>query len=344
MASNTTGQLFAVTTFGESHGVALGVVVDGCPPGVPLTEDDLRPELARRRPGQSAVTTARQEQDEPEIVSGTFEGHTTGMPITVLVRNQGQRSGDYDRLRTTFRPGHADETWAGKYGDHRDHRGGGRSSGRETLARVIAGVIARKVLPADCRIVGHAVQIGPHVAARFEPDSIESNPVRCADPEVARAMADYVLELKAQDDSTGGLVEVRVQNPPPYLGEPVFGKLKARLADAFLSVGAVTGFAYGAGFDCAHLRGSEYIAARENFGGLLGGVSSGDDLRLRASVKPTTSIGDVARKGRHDPCIVPRVIPVLEAMTAIVLADCVLLARASGSTTPEPDRQRSGEG
>ena len=330
MAANTFGNLFSVTTFGESHGVALGVGVDGCPAGIKLSEEDLLPELARRRPGQSDVTTARKESDAPEIVSGVFEGKTTGMPITVLVRNQNQRSGDYDKLRTEHRPGHADATWSAKY-EHRDHRGGGRSSGRETVSRVIAGVIARKLLPADTRILAHAKQIGPHTAERFEPDTIEQNPLRCADPEVAKQMEQYVLGLKAARDSTGGLVEVRVEHPPAHLGEPVFGKLKARLAQAFLSIGAVTGFGYGRGFETATLRGTEYIADQANFGGILGGVSSGETMRLLASIKPTTSIGDVAKKGRHDPCIVPRVIPVLEAMTAIVLADCLLEHKARSS-------------
>jgi chorismate synthase len=327
MPANSFGELFTVTSFGESHGPALGVVVDGCPAGIELDVEDFLPELARRRPGQSAVTTARAEADAPEILSGVFEGRTTGMPIAVIVRNEGQRSTDYDRLRTEHRPGHADATWAGKYG-HRDHRGGGRSSGRETVARVVAGVIARRVLPADLRITGHALQIGPHRATRFEPATIEANPVRCADPDVAERMVEYVLAQKEQGDSTGGLVEVRVQNTPPHLGEPVFGKLKARLAAAYLSVGAVTGFSFGAGFDVASMAGSTYVGDPAHAGGMLGGVSSGDDLRLQAAVKPTTSIADVARRGRHDPCIVPRVIPVLEAMTALVLADLWLLHRA----------------
>jgi chorismate synthase len=327
MPANSIGELFTVTSFGESHGPALGVVVDGCPAGVALGVEDFLPELARRRPGQSAVTTARAESDAPEILSGVFEGRTTGMPIAVVVRNEGQRSADYEALRTQFRPGHADETWAGKYG-HRDHRGGGRSSGRETVARVLAGVIARKVLPDAVRIIGHALQIGPHRAARFEPDGIEGNAVRCADPDVAPRMVEHVLGLKEQGDSTGGLVEVRVQGTPPHLGEPVFGKLKARLAEAYLSVGAVTGFSFGAGFEVVDMAGSTYVADPRHAGGMLGGVSSGEELRLHAAVKPTTSIADVARRGRHDPCIVPRIVPVLEAMTAIVLADLWLLHRA----------------
>ncbi|MEM7305076.1 MAG: chorismate synthase [Planctomycetota bacterium] len=327
MARNSFGNLFRVTTFGESHGEALGVVIDGCPAGIPLSVEDLLPELARRRPGQSAMTTARKESDLPVLVSGVFEGRTTGMPITALVFNEGQRSGDYEHLRDRPRPGHADETYAGKYG-HRDHRGGGRSSGRETVSRVIAGVVARRVLPPDVRILAHAKRIGPHEARVFEPDAIEANAVRCADPEVAREMEAYVARLKDEHDSTGGLVEVRVQNPPPHLGEPVFLKLKATLAQAVMSIGAVTGFAYGAGFDVAELRGKEYVADREHFGGLLGGITTGEDLRLTVGVKPTSSIGDVAKKGRHDPCIVPRVIPVLEAMVAIALADAWLVHRS----------------
>ncbi|MCA8973585.1 MAG: chorismate synthase [Planctomycetes bacterium] len=328
MASNSFGDLFRITTFGESHGPALGVVIDGCPAGVALDEAGFLPELARRRPGQSAVTTARRESDTPVILSGVFEGRTTGMPIAVTVRNEGQRSQDYEALRHSPRPGHADETYAAKYG-HRDHRGGGRSSGRETVARVLAGVVARKLLPAEVRIIGHALQIGPHRAATFDAAQIEQNPVRCADAEVAAAMVDYVTRLRDEHDSSGGLIEIIVQNPPPRLGEPVFDKLKARLAGAIMSVGAVTGFAYGAGFATAAMRGRDYVTDRGNFGGILGGISSGEDLRLLASVKPSTSIGAVAAAGRHDPCIVPRVIPVLEAMVAIALADALLIARSA---------------
>lgn len=327
MTRNSFGDLYRITTFGESHGVALGVVIDGCPPGIELSVDDLLPELARRRPGQSDVTTARTESDTPEILSGVFEGRTTGMPITVIIRNEGQRSKDYDRLRSVHRPGHADETYDRKY-QHRDHRGGGRSSGRETVARVVAGVVARKILPAETRIIGHAVRIGPHQARAFEPETIEQNLVRCADPQVAAQMEQYIRELKEQFDSVGGVVEIRVENPPASLGDPVFAKLKARLADAALSIGAVTGFSYGAGFRTAEMRGLEYIAERRNFGGLLGGISTGEPIFLQASIKPSTSVGEVAKKGRHDPCIVPRVIPVLEAMVAIVLADAWLLNRA----------------
>lgn len=324
--TNSFGTLLRMTAFGESHGPALGVVLDGVPAGIELAEADFLPELARRRPGQSQVTTARAERDHPEILSGVFEGRTTGMPIAILIRNEDQRPQDYEALRDRIRPGHADETWAAKFG-HRDFRGGGRSSGRETVARVLAGVVARKLLPPQTRIVAHALQIGPHRAQRFEPATIEQNAVRCADPDVAPQMVAHLEELAQAHDSSGGLVEVRVFAPPAGLGEPTFGKLKARLADAFLSVGAVTGFSYGAGFATAAMRGSAYVADRESFGGILGGISTGEELRLHASIKPASSVGDVARRGRHDPCIVPRVIPVLEAMTACVLADCLLLAR-----------------
>lgn len=324
MASNSFGTILRITTFGESHGPALGVVIDGCPAGIPLCEADFLAELARRRPGQSAVTTARKEEDAPEVLSGVFEGRTTGMPIIVLVRNTDQRPEDYEKLRNATRPGHADQTYANKFG-HRDHRGGGRSSGRETVARVIAGVVARKVLPEEVRIIGHTVKIGPVEAKTFKPDTIERNPVRCADPEAAKQMEAYLLNLKEEYDSSGGLIEVRVQNPPPSLGDPVFAKLKEQFASAILSIGAVTGFSYGAGFETAEMRGKDYIKDPRNFGGMLGGISTGEEIVLTVSVKPSTSVGDLAKKGRHDPCIVPRVIPVVEAMVAIVLADAYLL-------------------
>ncbi len=339
--SNTFGSLFRITTFGESHGPALGVVVDGCPAWVPLREEDFLPELARRRPGQSDVTTARNEPDTPEILSGVFRGRTTGMPITVVVRNEDHRSEDYAAFEKSPRPGHADETYAGKFG-HRDHRGGGRSSGRETVARVLGGVVARKVLPADVRIVGHALRIGHLEAKEFQPGAIEENPVRCADPEMALQMVQHVLRLKQDGDSVGGVVEIRVENPPPFLGEPVFDKLKARLAQAVMSIGAVTGFSYGAGFEVATMQGQAYVADRAHFGGMLGGLSTGEPIRLLASIKPTTSVADVAKRGRHDPCIVPRVIPVLEAMVACVLADAWLLHRAR-AVGEEPSIESAAE-
>lgn len=327
MAGNSFGSLFRITTFGESHGLALGVVIDGCPPGIPLKEADFLPELARRRPGQSAITTARKEDDAPVIVSGVFEGKTTGMPITVMVENTNQKPEAYEKLRNVFRAGHADAVFSSKYG-HRDHRGGGRQSGRETVARVIAGVVARKILPKSTRIIGHTVKIGPIEAKAFKPDTIEKNPVRTADPAVARKMEDFILKRKSEADSVGGLIQIRVVKPPKDLGDPVFEKLKSRLASAVMSIGAVTGFSYGAGFRTADMRGTEYVKDKENFGGILGGISTGDDLILTLSIKPASSIGQVAKEGRHDPCIVPRVIPVAEAMVALVLADCLLLQRS----------------
>jgi chorismate synthase len=325
--TNTFGKLLRITTFGESHGPALGVVIDGCPAGFPLAVEDFIPELQRRRPGQSAVSTARNEEDAPEILSGVFEGKTTGMPISVIVRNTDQRSEDYEDLKESPRPGHADETYESKY-DHRDHRGGGRSSGRETLTRVIGGVVARKILPEETAIIGHTLQIGSITASEFKPETIEGNPVRCADPAAAKEMEEYILKLKEEGNSIGGLIELRAHQPPKNLGDPVFGKLKARLADAIMSIGAVTGFSYGAGFTTMNMKGLDYIADRENFGGILGGISTGEDIVLHVSIKPTSSVGDTAKKGRHDPCIVPRVIPVLEAMVALVLADSYLLQKA----------------
>ncbi len=327
MASNSFGTLLRVTTFGESHGPALGAVIDGCPAGIPLCEEDFLPELRRRRPGQSSVTTARAEEDAPIILSGVFEGKTTGMPIAVIVQNKAQRSQDYEKLKAVLRPGHADGTFQDKYG-HRDHRGGGRQSGRETVARVIAGVVARKLLPTSTKIIGHTVKVGPYEAKIFKPQTIEKNPMRCADPEAAKQMEAYVLKLKSEYNSSGGLIEIRVTKPPKNLGDPVFAKLKARLADAIMSIGAVHGFSYGAGFQAADMQGLDYIADKSVFGGILGGISTGDDLVLHVSVKPSTSVGKIAKEGRHDPCIVPRVIPVVEAMVALVLADCLLLQQA----------------
>ncbi len=327
MPANSFGNLLRITTFGESHGAALGVVIDGCPAGIPLTEKDFFHELQRRRPGQSAVTTARKEEDVPTILSGTFEGKTTGMPIAVIIENSDQRSADYAALKSSFRAGHADQTYAQKYG-HRDHRGGGRSSGRETVSRVIAGVVARKILPKNVRIIGHTVQVGSFVAKTFKANIIENNAMRCADGTVAVKIEKYVQDLKKQGNSCGALVDIIVEHPPMNLGDPVFQKLKNRLADAIMSIGAVTGFSYGAGFDVCQMKGSNYVKNASNFGGMLGGISTGDPIILHVAVKPPSSIGDVAASGRHDPCLAPRIIPVIEAMVALVLADCYLLQQA----------------
>lgn len=334
MSSNSFGSILTLTTFGESHGLALGAVIDGCPAGIPLSEKDFEVELKRRRPGQSAVTTARSEEDCPVILSGVFEGKTTGMPIAVIVENKAQRSQDYAKLKSVFRPGHADAAFDAKYGI-RDYRGGGRSSGRETLARVIGGVVARKILPKDLKIIGHTTNVGGITAQAFSAAVIEKNPMRCADMKAAKEMEQFVLDLKAKGDSIGGIVSVLIQNVPKNLGDPVFRKLKSRLADAIMSIGAVTGFSYGAGFDVAYIRGTEYVKDATNFGGILGGISTGDEIVLSVAVKSPSSVGKVAREGRHDPCIVPRVIPVVEAMVALVLADCWLMHRATcGAAAP----------
>ncbi len=320
MAGNTFGKILQITSFGESHGELLGVVVDGCPAGIELTTTDLQTDLDRRRPGQSPVTTDRNESDQAQIVSGIFENITTGMPITVVVKNENQRSEDYDKLKTELRPGHADEVYQKKYG-HRDHRGGGRSSGRETIGRVIAGTVAKKILPQTTKIWAHTIQIGPHVAQERNPSVIEQNPVRCADSVVAAEMAEYILELKANHNSCGALIELVIENPPANLGEPVFDKLKADLAKAVMSIGAVTGVSFGAGFATATMTGQEYTKNPANFGGILGGISTGETIILTISVKPTSTIGEKAKEGRHDPCIAPRAIPVIEAMAAVTLAD-----------------------
>lgn len=327
MSGNHFGSIFQVTTFGESHGPALGAVIDGCPPGIPLAEKDINKELQRRRPGQSTVTTSRKETDCCEIISGVFEGKTTGMPICVLVRNCGHRSEDYEDLKHIFRNGHADKVFQEKYG-FRDYRGGGRSSGRETVSRVIAGAVAKKILPKKTDIFGHVIQIGNIKAKKFARSYIEKSVIRCADKEASQKMEQYICDLKKQFDSTGCLVEIRIINPPPSLGEPVFDKLKSNLARAVMSIGAVTGFSYGAGFDVVSMKGSDYVSDKKHFGGILGGISTGDDIIMRVSIKPTASVGKFSKHGRHDSCIAPRVIPVMESMVAIVLADHYLRNRA----------------
>jgi chorismate synthase len=321
---NTTGRNFRITTFGESHGKALGAVIDGCPPGIPLDETNIQPLLDRRRPGRSPLTSPRQETDTIEILSGVFEGKTTGTPIAVLVRNRDVRSGDYEHLREVFRPGHADFTYQEKYGT-RDHRGGGRSSGRETVGRVAAGAIAMKYLAMNgITVSGRIVS----VHGRPEPAEIEAE-IRAA---------------KDAGDSVGGIAEIVAHGCPAGLGDPVFGKLDALIAGAMMGIGAVKGVAIGDGFAVAERFGSENNDpmtgdgfASNHAGGILGGISSGQDIVVRIAVKPTPSITkmqktrdihgnivDISVGGRHDPCIVPRILPVAEAMLALVLADCLL--------------------
>jgi chorismate synthase len=321
---NTTGRNFRITTFGESHGKALGAVIDGCPPGIPLDETNIQPLLDRRRPGVSPLASPRQEADTAEILSGVFEGKTTGTPIAVLVRNRDVRSGDYEHLREVFRPGHADFTYQEKYGT-RDHRGGGRSSGRETVGRVAAGAIAMKYLAMNgITVSGRIVS----VHGRTEPAEIEAE-IRAA---------------KDAGDSVGGIAEIVAHGCPAGLGDPVFGKLDALIAGAMMGIGAVKGVAIGDGFAVAERFGSENNDpmtgdgfASNHAGGILGGISSGQDIVVRIAVKPTPSITkmqktrdihgnivDISVGGRHDPCIVPRILPVAEAMLALVLADCLL--------------------
>src|SRR3954469_2237806 len=358
MPGNSFGQSFRITTAGESHGAGNVVIIDGVPPGIELSVADLLPDLRRRRPGQSKVTTTRKEDDEPEILSGVFEGRTTGTSIAILIRNQDQRSGDYSEIKDKYRPGHADYTFDAKYG-FRDYRGGGRSSARETNVRVAAGAVAKKVLKLwhGVSVVGYVKQIGHLVADVPSPESVtleqvESNIVRCPDAKVAGQMIALIEQMRAEMDSVGGIAEVVATNVPPGWGEPVFDKLKADLGKAMFSLPAVTGVEYGAGFGVATARGSHNndlfttldgrITTKINrHGGMLGGISSGQPIVLRCAVKPTSSIpreqetvtsrGEattISTKGRHDPCLLPRFIPMAEAMVAIVLADHCLRQNA----------------
>jgi chorismate synthase len=350
MPGNTFGERFRVTTAGVSHGSGYVAIIDGCPAGLPLSVDDLLPDLARRRPGQSKIVTQRDETDLPEIWSGIFEGKTDGTPIGILFRNQDQRSGDYGDIKDKYRPGHADYTFDAKYG-FRDHRGGGRSSARETICRVAAGAIAKKILALHgMRILGYVKQVGNVVAALPNPatitlEQVEANPVRCPDPAVAEKMIALIEEVRKDRDSIGGICEMIAVGVPPGLGEPVFDKLKADLAKAMLSLPAVTAFEYGAGFAVATMRGSQNndlfipkdgkIGTETNrHGGMLGGISSGEPIVCRVAIKPTSSLPrpqktvtrageatEIVTKGRHDPCLLPRFVPMGEAMFALVLVD-----------------------
>jgi chorismate synthase len=365
MPGSSFGQAFRVTTAGESHGPANVVIIDGCPPGIALAEEDLAVDLARRRPGQSHIVTQRQEGDRAEILSGVFEGKTTGTSIAILVRNEDQRSKDYSEIKDKYRPGHADYTFDAKYG-LRDYRGGGRSSARETVVRVAAGAVAKKLLSEAFRgkVIAYVCQVGDIVASVADPASVtleqveklpdgSPNIVRCPDPESAARMVELIEALRKDQDSIGGVAEIVASGVPAGLGEPVFDKLKADLAKALFSLPAVLGVEYGVGFGCATLRGSQNndafvadenkrIGTRSNrHGGMLGGISSGMPIVLRAAVKPTSSLpreqetvtreGDattIRTRGRHDPCLLPRFIPMAEAMVALVLADHYLRWRA----------------
>lgn len=345
------GRLLRLASWGESHGPAIGGVLDGCPAGIELSEQDMQRELDRRRPGQSRITTARKEPDAVRILSGLFEGKTTGAPIGFVIENKDKNSSSYEKIKDFYRPGHADYTTDAKYGV-RDWRGGGRSSARETAVRVAAGAVARKIL-GGVKIIGYTSQIGDVRAVSFDRAEIEKNPVRAPDAEAAKKMEELVERVRKEGDSIGGVVEVVAENVPAGLGAPVYGKLNADLASAMMGINAIKGVEIGSGFKCAAMRGSEYNDQMEsagdrpkfktnNAGGILGGISNGDSILVRIAVKPTPSIlleqdtvdkhmrqTKISVEGRHDPCICPRVVPVAEAMMALVLADHVLLQRTS---------------
>lgn len=333
---NTFGTLLRLTTFGESHGPALGAIVDGCPAGVALDTARIQAELDRRRPGQSALTTPRKEGDKVEILSGVFEDKTLGTPIAAIVRNTNQRSTDYDQLKSQDRPGHADKVWRERF-VHRDHRGGGRTSGRETLCRVIGGAIAEALLARDVpglSTTAWVSQVGPLIAPQPEGPltraEVDAHPTRCFHPETAEAMAARILEAKEAGDSLGGAIDVRIDGLPAGLGEPIFGKLKALLPLAYGSVGAVTGVVWGPADILSRLEtsGKTFHATPDAYGGVQGGLANGEPAHFRIYFKPPATLGDLARSGRHDPCILPRAVPVLEAMTSVVLADLWLQLNA----------------
>jgi chorismate synthase len=353
MAGNTFGALFRVTTFGESHGPAIGAIVDGVPPRLALSEADIQHDLDRRRPGLSRFTTQRREPDRVQILSGVFDGLTTGTPIGLLITNEDARSKDYSDIRDLFRPGHADYTYQAKYGI-RDYRGGGRSSARETAMRVAAGAIARRVLGASITVRGALVQMGPHGIDRAAWDwaEVERNPFWCPDAAAAAEWAEFLDDIRKAGRSTGGIVEVVASGVPAGLGEPVFDRLDADLAKAVMGIPAVKGVEIGLGFRAAALTGPDHndamrmqdgrvTFASNNAGGTLGGISTGQDVIVRAAIKPTSSVlvpqptvtrhgtnAEIVTRGRHDPCVAIRGVPVAEAMVAIVLADHLLRWRA----------------
>ena len=351
------GKVFRISTFGESHGGGVGVVIDGCPPMLPICAEDIQVELDRRRPGQSRITTPRKESDTCEIISGVFEGRTLGTPIAILVRNEDARSQDYDEMAQKFRPSHADATYQAKYGI-RNWRGGGRSSARETIGRVAAGAIAKKILKllANVEIVAYVKQIKDIIAevdqSKVTLEEVESNIVRCPDPISASKMIELIDKIRLEKDSLGGIIECLARSVPLGLGEPVFDKLEADLAKALMSLPASKGFEIGSGFTGTLLKGSEH---NDNFylegdrlrtntnrsGGIQGGISNGEDIIMRVAFKPTATIGQeqktvtsdkeettLAAKGRHDPCVLPRAVPMVESMVALVLCDHLLRQRA----------------
>lgn len=358
MAGNTFGQLFRITTFGESHGGAVGVVVDGCPPGIKISEEEVQIELDRRRPGQSTITTQRKETDKIHILSGVFEGITTGTPILLLAHNNDTRPGDYDLLKTLYRPGHADYTFEKKYG-FRDWRGSGRASARETLGRVAAGAIAKKYLKEKLGIefISYVEQVGGiKTNVDFNTvtnEQIESSIVRCPDPGVAGKMIELIEKVKEEKDSIGGIIRGVIKNVPLGLGEPVFDKIPADLAKAMMSINATKGFEFGSGFDGVTMLGSEHndefftdgngkIKTKTNYaGGTLGGITNGNNIYFRVAIKPVSTIGkkqstvskenknvELEATGRHDPCVLPRAVPIIDAMSALVIMDHYLRHKA----------------
>ncbi len=354
MSGSSFGTLFRVSTFGESHGPAVGVILDGCPAGLPLSVEEVQRDLDRRRVGQSRMSSARQEGDRVRILSGLFEGETTGTPIMMMVENENARPGDYEAIKNLYRPGHADWTWDAKFG-RRDWRGGGRASARETIGRVAAGAVARKLLGTiGVSVIGYTLQLMHLRAQVLDENEIERNPMRCPDPQVAVEMVAMVERARRELDSLGGIVELRARGVPPGLGEPVFDKLDADLAKALMSIPAVKGFEIGDGFAVATSRGSENndpiisrpdgtLATTSNHaGGILGGMSNGQEIVLRVAAKPPASIAQAQQtvdqtgepativvKGRHDPTVLPRLVPVAEAMVLLVLADHWLRQRGA---------------
>ncbi|WP_417355168.1 chorismate synthase [Flavobacterium sp.] len=349
MAGNTYGNIYKLTTFGESHGAAIGGVIDGCPPGISLDFDAIQKELTRRKPGQSAIVTQRKEDDEVQFLSGIFEGKTTGTPIGFIIPNTNQKSSDYSHIKDVYRPSHADYVYEQKYGI-RDYRGGGRSSARETASRVVAGAIAKQILP-DIKINAFVSSVGdifidkPYQALDFS--LIENNPVRCPDEATALKMEEYIRQIRKEGDTVGGTITCVIQNVPIGLGEPVFDKLHAELGKAMLSINAVKGFEYGSGFCGAKMKGSEHNDAfnpdgttKSNLsGGIQGGISNGMDIYFRVAFKPVATLiqeydaldntGNIVKmqgKGRHDPCVVPRAVPIVESMAAMVITDFYFLS------------------
>jgi len=350
MSGNKYGTLFQLTSFGESHGAAIGGVIDGCPSGISLDMEAIQNDLNRRKPGQSAIVTQRKEPDEVTFLSGIFEGKTTGVPIGFAIYNTNQKSHDYDHIKDSYRPSHADKVYDEKYG-FRDYRGGGRSSARETASRVVAGAIAKQFLK-DIRFTAYVSSVGeidlkkPYQELDFS--EIEKNPVRCPDPEIAATMEAYIRQIKKDGDTVGGVITCVIQNVPVGLGEPVFNKLHAELGKAMLSINAVKGFEYGSGFEGSKDKGSEHndlynadgTTQTNRSGGVQGGISNGMDIYFRVAFKPVATIMqsqttinnkgesvEMQGKGRHDPCVVPRAVPIVEAMAAMVLADFTLLNR-----------------